>query len=198
MASPRARNLLLLVLLVTCGCVNPFTEYYRDLLKGQPISADPRLIPHNGEPTLYTTRDMPAAVRDFHEAGYRMVGWCRFNASSGKVGLVEQARKVGAACAIVQTSYSHTVQGAVSIPVPQTTRTTTRHSGTVTSGTQLAFYSSTSTSTSRTMGTKQVPYSIDKYNYVATFWAKMKPTILGVMMAELEESTRRYYERNNV
>jgi serine protease Do len=139
---------------------------------------------------------MHAASRDFHEEGYRMIGWCQFNAPSGKTGLAVQAEKVGAKMAIVQTSYSHTATGSVGVPVPTTSRSTSSHSGSVSSGGQYATYNATTTTTTRSMSMRYIPYSIDKYDYVATFWVKMKPPILGIMMAELDESTRTTYERN--
>jgi hypothetical protein len=70
-------------------------------------------------------------------------------------------------------------------PTTQTT-TTNVYGNTFGSGGFNTFSGMANTTTYGTQ-TTYIPYNVDRFDYVATYWAKMKPGIVGVQMVNLSD-----------
>jgi len=186
-----------LPLLFICSCyLNPYTRFYTDLLSGTPVEQTPGLLATK-DALMYETRDMNASVEEFLESGYALIGYTQFNGTDAADGLAQQAKRIGASAAILQTKYSHTRTGMTTVTSPTVSTSRTTHTGTIYSGTGSAYYTGTARTTTTSYQRHYVPYSIDRYDYVATFWAKRSaPPVLGVIMSELTTQQRQEYERN--
>lgn len=181
------------------ACANPFSEYYSEQLGGRHLRDSSRLVAPEGEPQIYTTADHARDGRALLENGYVLIGYAVFNSASvDSSQAAAQARKVGAAVVLIQTKYSHTVSGTIPYTVqnpPQTV--TTYHQGSVYGGGSSGGYSGTSTTTvPGGYSTYQVPYSTDRYDYGASFWAKSRPLVLGVHVGDLTDELRRQIGSN--
>jgi len=184
--------LLVLVILVS-GCATPFAKYYHDNLRGVDIAQMPSLIIDSGAPSL----EMGSVPEDdnqrMFENGYASVGYSHFNAGEmGTKGAITQAKKVKASVVLFYRNYTNTVSGTIPLTLPDNKTITTygsgsgNHSGNVYGYSGSAMYSGRSTysgsSTSTIYGTKTtyIPYSRNRYDYLATYWVKQKPLTLGV------------------
>lgn len=181
------------------ACANPYSQFYTDQLGGRSVREVPMLIPHEGDPQLFSTSDQERDGRALLENGFVLIGYSNFNAgpidSSQAIG---QAKKVGAAVVMVQSQYTNTVTGTIPYTVQNPSQTaTTYHSGSVYGSGGYAGYSGTSTTTvPGGYTTHQIPYSVNRFDYGATFWAKSKPLVLGVHVNDLNDDLRKEIESN--
>lgn len=177
---------LVLPVLLLGACANPYKTYYHSKVS---VAENPRYLAYDGEPEIYGGTEVPQDVRTMREENYLMIGTAAFAGPSlNKSQIVEQAKAVKAAAVIHYSKYSHTVSGATPITVPDTR--TSYHSGTVYgSGGGYASYDGTSTSYGTT--TEYIPYSFERYDVVATFWAKRRPGGLGFYAEGLYPEHRR-------
>jgi membrane-associated protease RseP (regulator of RpoE activity) len=119
--------------------------------------------------------------------GFFMVGWSSF--SAGQISdemAIAQAKKVGADRVVVYKDYRNTKSGVIPLTLPDTR--TAYHSGSVFGSGGSAMYSGTST----TYGTQTtyIPYSVDRYNYGASYWRKIRQGGLGVSVINLSTADR--------
>jgi hypothetical protein len=134
------------------------------------------------------------------ENGYRLLGQSSFNARSvSQDGAVVQAKKVHADTVIVYSHYTNTVSGMERLAVPNMQYGTTYHSGTIygSGGDSASYFGSSSTTTYGT-STTYVPYQIDFYDYLATYWVKIKFARLGIYFDDLTEELRKKVGSNKV
>jgi hypothetical protein len=179
---------LLLFLFVISGCKSPYSQFYQDYTGGKNILEDPRVIISTDEPKLKRGSNLDKDLINMIEEGYSIIGMSSFNAANiNQNEAVEQAKKVHADTVIVYSGYSHTVSGVMPLTVPNTQ--TSYNSGSIYgSGGGFANYSGTTT----TYGTSTtyMPYNIARYNYLATYWVKMKPPRLGIQFKDLTDELR--------
>lgn len=183
------KNLALLICCVSflAGCAgNGFSRFYTGQSLAE-LQAEPAYVP---EATVQVKKlpDAPPDVifNKMFSLGYFPVGSSEWEgpADEGDSEAVTQAKKVGASLVVWGVNYSHTASGTM----PVTTYNpggvaTTYHSGTVFSGGGSGQYSGTSTTYNPgTFSTNYVPYSVDLYNYVAVFFARFRPGVLGVKL----------------
>ncbi len=109
--------------------------------------------------------------------------------SSSREQIIKQAKKVGASMVLVQIKYKDTLSGVVPNYV----------NGYGSGGIGSAAYSKYST-TSTQIGkmTNDIPYSVTRYDTVATFWVHrdMNQVHLGVVAESLPEDVRARLQRN--
>jgi PDZ domain len=186
------------------GCAgNPYAKFYQDGIGGKAIAQVPALIPHTGDPQLYTTTDMDRDARSLIENGYGYIGQASFNAGSVDNGYaIDQARQVGAAIVLVKSRYTNTVSGAVPFTTQNPSQTvTTYHQGSVySSGSSGGYGNYFGTSTTTVPGgytTTYIPYSVNRFDYAATFWAKVKRPVLGVKYVRLTDEAKKEIESNH-
>jgi len=137
------------------------------------------------------------------EDGYSLLGVSSFNAGSvSRPQLIEQAKRVKAAVAIFYSRYTNTITGSIPLTLPNTTTVTTNSSGTgFNSGSiygvggpmsysGMGSYFGSSTSTVNGTTTTYYPYAKNRYDYLATFWIKLKKPVFGAFMNDLSPDLR--------
>lgn len=160
-----------------------------------------RLLPPSPTPQIIAVpgQKHDEEVRKLEETGYVILGEATFSGDgvATKQQLIEHAKQVGADIVIHSSDLSHTEQGSIPITTYQPGQTyTTLHSGTI-YGQGYASYSGTSTTTTPgTLVTDHVPYQRRHYRYLATFWRRTRPPILGATLTSLPDSTRAALQRN--
>jgi serine protease Do len=171
---------LIIAFALLSGCANNYEKFYVE--NTSPI--DQRLIiPTVGEPEIFSgSNNKDHDYIRMAEDGYFLKGHSGFHATGGatRANLIAQAKKVGASKVIYYSKYMSTESGTTSLTLPNTQ--TTYHSGGVSTygagGSGYGSYSGTST----TYGTQttQIPYTRHRYEYLATYWVKIKMPVLGV------------------
>jgi hypothetical protein len=127
-----------------------------------------------------------------YEEGYGLVGVSSFvGAAQHEKGAIKQAKKVGAAVVLITSKYRNTETGALPITTP-TTQTS------YTSGTMNAFGTGGSafgnymgTTTTYGSQTTYVPYSVDKYEQAALYFAPLAHKGFGFMLDRPTDEQKR-------
>lgn len=177
----RALGIVLAALLLF-GCASGYEKFYQ--ASPTPIT---NLAPYAGPAQLTYVQDDPrTAVLRMYENGYALIGFSSFvGPAADPDDAVEQAEKVGAALVAISSKYRNTVSGSMPLTLPTTT--TSHSSGTVTAsgtgGSAFGTYSGTTT----TYGTQTtyIPYSIDRYDQVALYFAPLQRRGAGVLTMDL-------------
>lgn len=190
------RTFLICVALATLsGCENPYAEFYKSTrapgvtIAAEPSAIEPRIVSSSG--------DLQRDVQRMFEDGYAVIGVASFvGPAQHESAAVSQAKKVGAAIVIIANQYRNTETGAMPLTLP--TATTSYSTGTVsaygTGGSAFGNYSGSTT----TYGTQTtyIPYSVDKYNQEALFFAPLDRRGLGIMFDRLSDGRRRQIGTN--
>jgi len=185
--------LLAMVIFLASGCVNNYEKFFQ----GHSDIPPSVLLPHQGEPEVFSGSNYEADGLALMAQGYLQLGYSSFNAtSSSETNLIEQAKKIGAAKVLTYQQYTNTEQGAMPLTLPK--NQTTYHSGSVSAyGSGSSSYGSYSgTSTTYGSTTTYIPYSNRRYDFHASYWAKAKPSILGVHLRDLTPDERQAIGRN--
>lgn len=185
-----ARILAVALLAATAaGCQNPYQRYYQSAANNGTIpfakvSGEPRIVASSGDPKT--------DVRHMFEDGYGLVGLSSFvGRATGPVGAIAQAKAVGAEIIVVSAKYLNTVSGAMPITVP--TANTSHTSGTMNAigpgGAGFGTFSGTTT----TYGseTTYIPFTVDRYDQGALYFAPLERQGFGVMTDRLTDEQRR-------
>ena len=174
--------------LVLSGCTNPYSQFYNDHTGGKNILDDPKVIIPTDEPKLRRGSNADDDTKNMLENGYLLIGVASFNAGEvSENGALEQAKRIHADTVIVYSHYTHTLSGMTPITVPDTQ--TSYQSGTIYgSRGGSANYSGSSTTYGST--TTYMPYHIRRYDYLATYWVKMKPSRIGIYSKDLTDELR--------
>jgi hypothetical protein len=183
---------LLLFFLLISGCANPYSKFYQDFTEGKNILEDPKVIISSGEPKLKREFDPNNDTKNMLEEGYCLIGQSCFNADSiSQDAAVTQAKNVHADTVIIYNKYTHTVSGVRPLIMPNMQTGTAYHSGTIYgSGGGFANYSGSSHITTYGTSTTYVPFQIMRYDYLATYWVKIKPPRLGIVWGDLTDEIR--------
>jgi hypothetical protein len=190
--------LFYLPLIITFSGCNPYSKFYTDFTGGVTVLEDSRFIISTSEPKLVRGSDVEKDCKRMFENGYACLGASSFNAGTvNQNSAIEHAKKIHADTAIMYSRYSHTESGYVPMSVPDTQTSTGFHSGSVYGpGGGYAHYSGSSYSTTYGTRTTYIPYSVNRYDYYATFWCKVKPLPLGVLVEDLTDELRKEIASN--
>lgn len=183
--------LLLVISFVLTGCANPFVKFYQDSTGGIDLTKAPSVVLPTGEPKLFQGSNPEIDHQHMLEDGYNFIGFSSFNGGNVNVSdALTQAKAIYAEIVLTYSKYTDTRSGVAPLMLPDTrTSTTTLSGSTYGSGGYGSFYGSANTTTYGTQ-TTYIPYSIDRYDYLATYWIKMKPLILGVRAQDLTPEIR--------
>lgn len=187
---------LLFLACLLAGCTNGYEQFYRPNsgLANSPLHA----VPFSGEPKLAASGgDAKRDVREMYEQGYVLVGVSDFvGPAANQAGATAQAKKVGAAIVLISSKYRNTVSGAMPLTLP--TATTSYSSGNVNTFGSGGFATGNYSGTTTTYGTQTtyIPYSVDKYEQVALYFAPLERAGFGVMLDPLTDGQRRELESN--
>lgn len=188
MGSNRIRIVLGLAvaLLALTGCGNSYSECFKesgyglnsDLVQYRAESA--RVVRGSGMADQKIAQDRWA----MWERGYGVIGRAAFNGSGSGTDdslAVEQANKVGAAVVVLYTEFDRTITGTTTTTTPVTSTTV---------GPGGALYVTTS----------YVPqtssYSIDRYHFLALYFARLKDIGLGVATSAPTRSEQQAFGTN--
>jgi len=190
--------MVICIAIVFEGCTNPYSQFYQSNIGSASVEEIPTLIPHLGEPCCYRGFDPDSDSQDMLQNGYVMIGYSSFNSGSvGSSGAISQAKKLKAATVYIYSRYTHTVSGVMPLTTknPDTTITTynsgnlygsmsATHQGAIYgmrkpvtySGQSFGSYSGSYSGYSTTTipggyTTQYIPYSKDRYDFYATYWA---------------------------
>ncbi len=192
--------LLLFVSIFASSCANNFSRFYVSQIGvGKTILDYPNLEPGQGEPQIFSGKNIEEDSRAMMENGFVMIGSSSFN--SGAVNesqAIQQAKKVKASVIIVYSEYTNTVTGTMPYTTYNPSQTITSYdSGSVYGAGGSAYYSGTSTYTvPGGSSTQHIPYSVNRYDYGASYWVKIKKLNFGVNCIELPNEVRQKLERN--
>jgi len=173
---------LVLIVFLFLGCASPFARFYNQM----PTPRD-RLIYHNDDPKMFSGSDPEKDYIKLFEDGYLMIGYSSFNAGSVHWnGAIAQAKKIKANIVVTYSKYTKTESGVIPLTTPDRNISTTTSSGSV-YGSRGAYgtYSGTSQTTTYGSSTTYMPYSIDRFEYLATYWVKAKSPTFGSLFHDL-------------
>lgn len=185
------------VIILVQGCATPYSQFYFSRTGGMDITKDPTVIVTNEEPKLFRGSDKKKDVLAMRENGYKMVGYSSFNASNvDQNGAIAQAKKVHASVVLIYSQYRNTVSGVMPLTLPDIqTSTTSLYGNAYHSGGGSANYSGSATTTTYGSKTTYIPYSVNRYNYLATYWVKRKFR-LGVFVIDLTPEIKKEVQSN--
>ena len=184
-----------LVFTFASGCTtNNFEKFYIDKLQGKSVKELPGVAVTTESPKLYTTADTAKEIPAMVANGFVLVGYSAFNAGpQDNGGAIRQADKVGAAVVILQSKYTHTVSGSVPYTVSNPHQTViTNTSGSIYGPSGYSSFSGTSiSSVPGGYSTYQIPYTVNRSDYIATYWVKRKPPVFGAVVGPMPDDLRK-------
>lgn len=166
--------------LLLSGCASGYESFYKPVTTYAEVAplkdgVTPAVIGGSGEPR----RDLEV----MYERGYQPVGYSVFNGRvEGFAGAIKVARKSGATIIVVDRKFTNTVSGQIPITTP--TVNTSYSSGTVYSGSRSGSY--TATTTTYGSETRYVPYSVDRYDQTAVYFAPLPRRGVGVLAGDID------------
>ncbi len=193
------RSLAIILCIYLSSCVNHYQSFYQDKLNGQPVTSLPMYEPTIGEPQVIIGKNIETDNIDMLENGFYSIGYSSFQAANAtREAAIDQAKKVHAAAVVLYGKYSHTESGAIPVVISNPSQTvTTYHSGNISGSGGSATYTGASTSTVPGGSTTHlIPYSVNKFDYGATFWIKTRPPALGIFTDNLPPERKQELQRN--
>lgn len=188
-----ARVTALCAALLLAGCANGYEKFYQSV--PPPTTG---FAPVAGEPQLTSgTTDARETVIQMFQSGYGLVGLADFTGpAQDRAGAIAQAKKVGASLILVSQKFQNTVSGTIPLTLP--TSTTSYTSGTANAYGTGGYASGTYSGTTTTYGTQttNIPYSVDRYEQTALFFAPLQRRGLGIFVAPLTDAQRQQIGTN--
>jgi hypothetical protein len=188
---------LLMICFTLTGCAGPFMTFYQDKTGGTDLTKSTAVILPTGEPKMFRGNDKNLDAQRMLEEGYNLVGFSSFNDANVYVrGALIQAKRVHAETVLIYSKYTGTVSGVMPLTLPETQTSTTTFSGSGVGSSGYSSFSGTANTTTYGTQTTYIPYSTDRYDYLATYWIKMKPSAFGVNVRELTAELRQQVGSN--
>jgi len=200
----KGRLAFFLALAAICvGCRNPYTDFYQ---ARQQVVGNEKFVQPQGEPSIYSySGNIDQDNRVMRENGFDLVGYSSFTGGgqgATNENLLTQARTIGASVVMRKAESAGTVSGVM----PYTTTSpgqiiTSNNSGTANAyGTGGSAYGSyqgtTTTNVPGTTSTQMVPYTIQRYSFFATYWAKFRVVHCGAFYVNLPPAMSQQLQRN--
>lgn len=187
------RMMPLFLMLSLTGCAsNPFIRYYYD--SGIPLA---NTASYYCEPKIIQGINPVTDYEQMIEENYGLLGYASFNAANAdERKALQQAINVGAEIVRTYSKYSGTRSGIMPINSHYSQNSKAQISTQAYGTAGFENYNSAANSTTYGEYTTYVPYSIDRYDYLATFWRKMKSPILGAFVDDLSMETRQIIGTN--
>jgi len=179
---------------VVSGCGNPYRSNYLSTIEKWPKGVTSRVLPPTDPPKLLTSTDLRKDSLSMLESNHVMIGRSKFRSPSiDESQALDQAKKIGAWVVLVNHKYVDTVTESVPVNeyIPDqrvdTTETTVIHDG---GENPKVILKDTSTVVQGEFRTTYMDRNTEYYDYTATFWAKAKPPLFGVLVKALDEETK--------
>ena len=185
---------ILLLLAFIAGCGNPYREHYLSTLEKRNKDELASILPPSGPPKLVSSNDLIADSLKMREDGYLLIGRSKFR--SGPIDekqALDYAKQAGAEVVLVNHKYVNTVTESVPmgqwVPGQQIdhNETTVIQNG---AATPTVIQKQSSTVVQGEFQTVYVEQNTDYYDYAATFWARAKTPIFGVLIKALDDKTK--------
>jgi hypothetical protein len=198
--APKVLGACLLVLLALCACANPFRRSYTSSLERWPSGEAGRLLAPEGPAKIVTSDDMRKDALRMMEGGYLLLGRSVFRSTEVDLKLARKvSEEVGASVILVGRRYATSLTEAVPMSewIPDREITTTE-TGVVQGGPNAGqiWERETTKVIEGEFRTQYVPQTTEYYDYAATYWAKSKPPIFGVLVAALDDAARQQLQSN--
>jgi predicted small secreted protein len=189
------------------GCVttpNGFSQFYQD----RAGAAITNLPPYSGSTKIFTVAlNATNDVKELYRNGFVLIGVSAFQGPpQSQDALMSQARKVGADVVLCSSVYLGSQQAAVPwIQYNPGQTYTTTSSGTVNANAWGSggyaygtgnYYGTSTTTSPGSFSTQVVPVTVQRYQYEAGFFRKMKAPIFGVLPQPLPSEIRQQLQRN--
>jgi len=182
---------VVLVVLILCGCANPYAKYYRDLTNGTDFINNPNFEITNGPPRLIITDNPAESALKLREDGYLPLGFSSFWArdlSESKA--IKHGEQIKASIVLFFKKYRNTESGSIPLTLPSTQTSNSSYSGNIYgTGGNASFYGSGTTTTYGTQ-TTYIPYEHDYYDYAVSYWIKQKNFRLGAVVIDLSNDDK--------
>jgi len=197
----KKKYLFPVLFLVLVGCANPYKDNYHNLT-GQWSSGEvARLLPKEGPAKLVVSKNMQEDFIKMSENGYLLIGESKFREQKINEDFARaQADIIGASVVLVDNDFVGTETKSVPMSewIPPRSEIYTERSyynrgdipGPLT-GDRVVMMT-----VQGEYRTKYVPQSVDYYDYTATYWAKSKPPIFGVLVQPISEYDRKVIQSN--
>ncbi|MCL2760764.1 MAG: PDZ domain-containing protein [Desulfuromonadales bacterium] len=175
--------MVMLLMLIAAGCTtmggNGYAEYYHDRTGGIDVTTNPDVIPYNDEPKQFEPKTLKGKNSDednqlMLEDGYLLLGFSSFNARyEYDSNAMKHGKDIHAEIVVCcYSKYTGTKTGTM--PIVRT----------YTHGNQIHYK------------TIYEPYTYNTYDFYASYWAKLKPPILGLQVIDLNDEQRKELNSN--
>ena len=199
-----AKNILVPIFCLICltilpGCANNFAKYYHDGFSTVPGGRPENIEFYSGQPKLLRGGNPQDDFIRMIEDGYVRIGVSSFNSGRGPAeDAISVARDNGAEFVIYYSNFTHTVSGNIPYTVRNPNQTITSYgSGNIYGYGGSATYNSTTTTTVPGGSTTyDMPYSVDRHDFLAIYWSKNKRIRFGTLVKDLPDDIKRQLERN--
>lgn len=185
----------LLVALSLVACVNPYAKFYRGKPDGRAVD---NYVPTNEPIQIFSSNDFKADAATLAQRGYSAIGESSFNAPANRVSegqLRDQAQKLGAAVVLVSSRYASTVNGAMPFTMPNNSTSYTTGTATVTGMGGVATVNGSATTNTYGTQTVMVPYSIQRNDFDAVYFVKVRPHF-GAVCGPINDELRARLQTN--
>lgn len=179
--------------LALTACASGYKQFYNPYVEPKTLT-NVQLLNPGEEPRVFGTNNLDRDIKILRSKMYIPIGYSSFNGKyEGESNVKDQAKRVGATIALVNSQYTNTQTITSPLFIPNSS--TTYQSGSVYAGGVSGWYSGTSTTTDTTV----VPVTTQQHRYdqTAVFFVKStkKPKI-GVFIKNLNDEQRQTIERN--
>lgn len=181
------------------GCANSFSDFYRGMNREQ---VDARVGARvDIQPRLIYTNDLKSEGERLAENNYIFVGESAFKATQSRrseANAIAQAKTIGADVVVLSEQDAGSQTVSVPITTPTTSTSYSSFNGSAfnpTLGTTNMMGSGTTTSFGTS--TTYIPMTVQRARYDATYWAKGKPAIFGIVVSPLTAEQHRQIESNS-
>jgi len=182
---------IMLTLVAFSGCSTAFSKFYQDQTGGVDVRKSPRAQAEDVEPKLYHGTDAKMDNIRMCEDGFGLIGYSSFNASAqDEKGAIRQARKVHASVVLLYVNYTNTVSGSMPLMLPDNRSSATSLYGNAYGARGSTTFSGTAYTSTQGSQIAYMPYSVNRYDYLATYWVKLKPPIFGVIVDDVSTEMR--------
>lgn len=193
-------NCLFLILL-TASCANPYRKNYLSTIQKWPSGVSNRVLPPSGPPQLVSSTDMKKDAQTMLESGYVLLGRSVFrNSQLDEAMAIQQGEEIGAWVVMVKHNYVSTVTESVPMgtwtPDQTTVTQTTTQIQRDPRKAPVEVQQQTVQTVQGQFGITYVPQNVDYFDYSASFWAKTKPSPIGVLVQPLSDDLKSRYQTN--
>lgn len=182
---------LFVIILLLIGCARPYDRYFKGLPEGVDKS---NLIFSTEEPKVFRGNidDPEADILTMIENGYALLGYSTFiGPKFNENQAIAKAKELKASAVVIYSKYVDTLTGVQPVILPdiKTSVSNVQVNAYGSRGYATAF----GTGTTTTYGTQTIytPYEIDRFEQGASYWAKKKGQLSGIVPNELPPELRR-------